>query len=161
MHLRFAAILVFAFGMIGIVVARPFDGRDRRAERSAMSTDHDWPQWQGPDRTGLSKETGLLQQWLDTLARLVHRRPDSTGQEQQHRHGTDRHVPSMCRCAAFFMRQEWPPATSKTMVRPPRTGDTRLDLAEVDRDHAAVAPCDMDVASKQPLLFRVPLDQVD
>ena len=59
MHLRFAAILVFAFGMIGIVVARPFDGRDRRAERSAMSTD----QWQGPDRTGLSKETGLLQQW--------------------------------------------------------------------------------------------------
>jgi outer membrane protein assembly factor BamB len=63
MQLRFAAILVFAFGMIGIVVARPFDGLDRRAERSAMSTDHDWPQWQGPDRTGLSKETGLLQQW--------------------------------------------------------------------------------------------------
>ena len=23
----------------------------------------DWPQWQGPDRTGLSKETGLLKQW--------------------------------------------------------------------------------------------------
>ena len=23
----------------------------------------DWPQWHGPDRTGLSKETGLLQQW--------------------------------------------------------------------------------------------------
>jgi outer membrane protein assembly factor BamB len=23
----------------------------------------DWPQWRGPDRTGLSKETGLLQQW--------------------------------------------------------------------------------------------------
>jgi outer membrane protein assembly factor BamB len=23
----------------------------------------DWPQWQGPDRTGLSKETGLLQEW--------------------------------------------------------------------------------------------------
>jgi outer membrane protein assembly factor BamB len=23
----------------------------------------DWPQWQGPDRTGISKETGLLQQW--------------------------------------------------------------------------------------------------
>ena len=23
----------------------------------------DWPQWQGPDRNGLSKETGLLQQW--------------------------------------------------------------------------------------------------
>jgi outer membrane protein assembly factor BamB len=23
----------------------------------------DWPQWQGPDRTGLSKETGLLREW--------------------------------------------------------------------------------------------------
>lgn len=23
----------------------------------------DWPQWQGPDRTGVSKETGLLAQW--------------------------------------------------------------------------------------------------
>ena len=23
----------------------------------------DWPQWQGPDRTGVSKETGLLRQW--------------------------------------------------------------------------------------------------
>jgi outer membrane protein assembly factor BamB len=24
---------------------------------------HDWPQWQGPDRNGISKETGLLQEW--------------------------------------------------------------------------------------------------
>ncbi|HWQ93229.1 MAG TPA: serine/threonine protein kinase, partial [Clostridia bacterium] len=23
----------------------------------------DWPQWRGPDRDGVSKETGLLQQW--------------------------------------------------------------------------------------------------
>ena len=23
----------------------------------------DWPQWQGPDRTGVSKETGLMKQW--------------------------------------------------------------------------------------------------
>src|SRR5688572_32343084 len=23
----------------------------------------DWPQWRGPDRTGLSKETGLMKQW--------------------------------------------------------------------------------------------------
>src|SRR5947209_18045872 len=23
----------------------------------------DWPQWQGPDRTAVSKETGLLQDW--------------------------------------------------------------------------------------------------
>ena len=24
---------------------------------------NDWPQWQGPDRTGMSKETGLLKAW--------------------------------------------------------------------------------------------------
>jgi outer membrane protein assembly factor BamB len=24
---------------------------------------HDWPQWQGPDRTAISKETGLLKEW--------------------------------------------------------------------------------------------------
>jgi outer membrane protein assembly factor BamB len=29
---------------------------------AAMSA-ADWPQWQGPDRTGISKETGLLKQW--------------------------------------------------------------------------------------------------
>src|SRR5262249_49728791 len=23
----------------------------------------DWPQWRGPERTGISKETGLLQEW--------------------------------------------------------------------------------------------------
>src|SRR5688500_14212956 len=23
----------------------------------------DWPQWRGPDRTGVSKETGLLKEW--------------------------------------------------------------------------------------------------
>ena len=23
----------------------------------------DWPQWQGPDRTRISKETGLLKEW--------------------------------------------------------------------------------------------------
>jgi outer membrane protein assembly factor BamB len=31
----------------------------------------DWPQWQGPDRTGLSKETGLLQQWPSSGPPLV------------------------------------------------------------------------------------------
>ena len=27
------------------------------------AVDKDWPQWRGPDRTGLSSETGLLKQW--------------------------------------------------------------------------------------------------
>src|SRR3954463_10139916 len=29
----------------------------------AASAEPEWPQWQGPDRTGLSKETGLLKSW--------------------------------------------------------------------------------------------------
>ena len=31
----------------------------------------DWPQWQGPDRTGLSKETGLLTSWPATGPAVV------------------------------------------------------------------------------------------
>jgi hypothetical protein len=29
---------------------------------SSVSAD-DWPQWQGPDRNAISKETGLVKQW--------------------------------------------------------------------------------------------------
>jgi outer membrane protein assembly factor BamB len=29
----------------------------------ARAEEFDWPQWQGPDRNGISKETGLLKQW--------------------------------------------------------------------------------------------------
>src|SRR5689334_22173812 len=31
----------------------------------------DWPQWQGPDRTGISKETGLLKEWPSNGPPLV------------------------------------------------------------------------------------------
>ena len=30
---------------------------------SAIVKDNDWPQWRGPERSGVSKETGLLKQW--------------------------------------------------------------------------------------------------
>ena len=51
--------LVCAFGMTAIVVAQ-----SRTAPPATpAASEFDWPQWQGPDRTGLSKETGLLQQW--------------------------------------------------------------------------------------------------
>jgi outer membrane protein assembly factor BamB len=33
------------------------------AEIDGKPKPFDWPQWQGPDRTGVSKETGLLQEW--------------------------------------------------------------------------------------------------
>src|SRR5258706_1084042 len=31
--------------------------------QNASSSQFDWPQWQGPDRTAHSKETGLLKEW--------------------------------------------------------------------------------------------------
>ena len=31
----------------------------------------DWPQWRGPDRTGVSRETGLLKQWPPSGPPLV------------------------------------------------------------------------------------------
>jgi outer membrane protein assembly factor BamB len=33
------------------------------AANSQSNAGFDWPQWRGPDRSGLSKETGLLKQW--------------------------------------------------------------------------------------------------
>lgn len=33
------------------------------AQSALLAADFDWPQWQGPDRNSMSKETGLLQTW--------------------------------------------------------------------------------------------------
>src|SRR5436309_14841599 len=44
---KLAASLFVVFGMI--------NGRPARAD--------DWPQWQGPERNNVSKETGLLKSW--------------------------------------------------------------------------------------------------
>jgi outer membrane protein assembly factor BamB len=38
---------------------------------AAIHAAADWPQWQGPDRTGISKETGLLKQWPSSGPPLV------------------------------------------------------------------------------------------
>ena len=32
---------------------------------AAAPESFDWPQWQGPDRNAISKETGLLKQWTE------------------------------------------------------------------------------------------------
>ncbi|HEX8145606.1 MAG TPA: PQQ-binding-like beta-propeller repeat protein [Pyrinomonadaceae bacterium] len=36
------------------------------ASRSAAQTGGEWPQWRGPNRDGISKETGLLKQWPES-----------------------------------------------------------------------------------------------
>jgi hypothetical protein len=33
------------------------------ADNTFQSKPHDWPQWQGPNRTAVSAEAGLLQDW--------------------------------------------------------------------------------------------------
>jgi outer membrane protein assembly factor BamB len=38
---------------------------------SALHAAPDWPQWQGPDRTRISKETGLLNEWPTGGPRLI------------------------------------------------------------------------------------------
>ena len=35
------------------------------ADSSFKPKPFDWPQWQGPDRTALCKETGLIKSWLE------------------------------------------------------------------------------------------------
>ena len=47
---RIAATLAFALAMAAITGGQP-------------TPVGDWPQWRGPDRTGLSKESGLIKQW--------------------------------------------------------------------------------------------------
>lgn len=32
-------------------------------QHTLLSSNFDWPQWQGPDRNAISKETGLLKEW--------------------------------------------------------------------------------------------------
>ena len=46
--------LAFALGTSAIIVAFPAQSRDAAG---------DWPQWRGPERNGLSRETGLLKTW--------------------------------------------------------------------------------------------------
>ena len=46
-----------------LIVAAVFVLGTMPMARPATAPMADWPQWQGPDRTGISKETGLLKAW--------------------------------------------------------------------------------------------------
>ena len=37
----------------------------------ASATAADWPQWRGPNRDGISKETGLLKEWPSAGPKLL------------------------------------------------------------------------------------------
>ncbi len=75
-HRPVAALIVIAFvgafvGVAAITTAGntpdlkvgPAIGTTAAAQASSEAASSDWPQWHGPDRTNISNETGLLQQW--------------------------------------------------------------------------------------------------
>ncbi len=43
---------------------------------ASLAAAADWPQWRGPDRNGISAETGLLQQWPESGPKLLWRLDD-------------------------------------------------------------------------------------
>src|SRR5262249_32059021 len=57
-------------GKGGDPVARTGKAPDE-ATRTVKSTSPGWPQWQGPDRTNVSRETGLLKSWPSGGPRLL------------------------------------------------------------------------------------------
>ena len=53
MKTRLPVLILFLLAMATLAASQSASGLD-------------WPQWRGPDRTGLSKESGLLQQWPES-----------------------------------------------------------------------------------------------
>jgi outer membrane protein assembly factor BamB len=64
-HLYLTSLLAFSLAATSLAVSPPFQGRGREGESPSpqQASAGDWPQWQGPDRNGLSKEVGLLKEW--------------------------------------------------------------------------------------------------
>jgi outer membrane protein assembly factor BamB len=58
--LALAAVLAAPVALLFVAGAAPVV---LLAQLSAPASAADWPQWRGPDRTGISKETGLLKKW--------------------------------------------------------------------------------------------------
>jgi outer membrane protein assembly factor BamB len=62
------ALTMLVGSAVAIAVAFGLSGAARTLDVLAADppAGFDWPQWQGPDRTGLSKDAGLLKQWPPT-----------------------------------------------------------------------------------------------
>lgn len=63
-----AALPAVAMVFLGLTCAkavhnRHADTKDESPAQPAAPGSHDWPQWQGPDRTAVARETGLLKTW--------------------------------------------------------------------------------------------------
>jgi outer membrane protein assembly factor BamB len=56
------ALLALAVLAVLMILAQPAVSGDMKAETGATATG-EWPQWRGPDRNNVSRETGLLASW--------------------------------------------------------------------------------------------------
>jgi len=65
MYRKLLGLVLISMGAGSLVVADVRKAADRAA------SPFDWPQWQGPDRTAISHETGLLKKWPKDGPKLV------------------------------------------------------------------------------------------
>jgi outer membrane protein assembly factor BamB len=63
MKRRFCFMILFACGSIWIAPAPAATSSESAAAVLAASPEPGWPQWRGPRRDGICRETGLLQSW--------------------------------------------------------------------------------------------------
>jgi outer membrane protein assembly factor BamB len=61
-HRFVTTLLAFSLGATSLAALQS-RGREGEAPSPQPAAPGDWPQWQGPDRNGLSKEVGLLKEW--------------------------------------------------------------------------------------------------
>ncbi|MFL5340950.1 MAG: PQQ-binding-like beta-propeller repeat protein [Gemmataceae bacterium] len=62
MRVRFA-IFILILPITACGGTKPDGELPPKADAASAAGQHDWPQWQGPDRTNLNTETGLLKDW--------------------------------------------------------------------------------------------------
>jgi outer membrane protein assembly factor BamB len=61
-HRFLTSLLAFSVGATSLAALQR-RGREGEGPAPQQAAPGDWPQWQGPDRNGLSKEVGLLKEW--------------------------------------------------------------------------------------------------
>jgi len=68
------------FCIFAVMIAALFMiGWNFNAENFSSETPDDWPQWRGPNRDGISKETGLLKNWPASGPKVLWRVPTGQG----------------------------------------------------------------------------------
>jgi len=72
---------IYAFIVLGIASFGFYFNQDGANSKSkpAVSSNAEWPQWRGPNRDGISKETGLLKSWPASGPKILWRAPSGEG----------------------------------------------------------------------------------